>query len=236
MMTPHNIDTKEIATFDAQASNWWDPQGSFKTLHAINPLRLSFMAEFTPFLDKHIIDVGCGGGILTEGLAKQGAKVTGIDMSEKSLIAAREHAALQQLAITYQHTSVEEKAITSPQQFDIVTCMELLEHVPDPISIIKACAALVKPEGHLFFSTINRNLKSWLFAILGAEYLLKLVPKGVHTYEKFIKPSELADWLRSVNIKITRMAGISYNPITQQYSLSNDVDVNYLIHCQLETQ
>ena len=231
-MTSHNIDHQEIATFEAQAENWWDLEGAFKTLHDINPLRLKFITDAVTLSDKQVIDVGCGGGILSEGMAKQGACVTGIDMAEKALVTAREHAELQHLNVTYEYATVEEKANTMSKHFDIVTCMELLEHVPDPVSIIKACSDLVKPGGHLFFSTINRNLKSYLFAILGAEYLLKLLPKGVHTYEKFIKPSELASWLRSFDLNIIEMAGITYHPITKQYSLTNKTDVNYLIHCQ----
>jgi 2-polyprenyl-6-hydroxyphenyl methylase/3-demethylubiquinone-9 3-methyltransferase len=231
-MLTHNIDPQEIKAFDAQASDWWDLQGPFKTLHAINPLRLGFITNATSLSGKHVIDVGCGGGILAEGMAKQGSVVTGIDMAEQSLQIAREHAERQKLNIAYEHTTVEEKALTSPKQFDIVTCMEMLEHVPDPASIIQACATLVKPDGHLFFSTINRNAKAYLLAILGAEYCLKLLPKGTHTYEKFIKPSELASWLRPANLTITAITGIGYNPLTKQYSLTQDTDVNYLIHCR----
>ncbi|MDF3055410.1 MAG: ubiG 2 [Gammaproteobacteria bacterium] len=231
-MSHHNIDLQEIETFDAQASHWWDLRGPFQTLHAINPLRLAFITAATPLSGKLVIDVGCGGGILSEGMAKQGAEVTGVDMAERSLQAAREHAERQKIGIVYEQTTIEDKAAASPQKFDIVTCMEMLEHVPDPVSIIRACAALVKPDGHLFFSTINRNAKAYLFAILGAEYCLKLLPKGTHAYEKFIKPSELASWLRPVNLTIKAMAGIGYNPLTKQYNLTQGVDVNYLVHCR----
>lgn len=227
-----NFNQQEIANFETQASNWWDIQGPFKTLHAINPLRLQFMTQFVAFRDKLILDVGCGGGILSEGMAKQGGQVTGIDLAAKTLAIAGEHAKLQNLNIVYETITVEEKAKNTPQSFDIVTCMEMLEHVPDPLSVIHACATLVKPEGHLFFSTLNRNLKSYLQAILGAEYLLKLIPKGVHTYEKFIKPSELAHWLRSAHLDLKQMAGIGYNPLTQQYYLNHTIDVNYLVYCQ----
>lgn len=230
-MSPHNIDPQEIKAFDAQASSWWDLQGSFKTLHAINPLRLAFITNLTALSGKRVIDIGCGGGILAESMAKQGADVTGIDMAEQSLHVAREHAERQKINISYEQTTVEEKVLTSPKQFDIVTCMEMLEHVPDPVSVIQACARLVKPDGHLFFSTINRNAKAYVLAILGAEYCLKLLPKGTHTYEKFIKPSELAGWLRSTDLTITTMTGIGYNPLTKQYSLTPDTDVNYLVHC-----
>jgi 2-polyprenyl-6-hydroxyphenyl methylase/3-demethylubiquinone-9 3-methyltransferase len=228
-----NIDPQEIATFNAQAENWWDPKGSFQSLHAINPLRLKFITDITPLADKRIIDIGCGGGILAEGMAKQGADVTGIDMGEQTLKAAQTHAEQQQLKISYEQITVEEKAKQSKKKFDIITCMEMLEHVPDPVSIINACAKLVKADGHIFFSTINRNAKAYLFAILGAEYCLKLLPKGTHSYEKFIKPSELSAWLRSANLQTKQMAGIGYNPLTKHYSLNQTTDVNYLLHCQM---
>lgn len=228
-----NADPKELHTFDSAAQDWWNTQGIFKTLHDINPLRLRFISENTPLNNKTILDVGCGGGILTESLAKQGAVVTGIDLSEAALAVAKNHATQENLNINYQSITVEELAELQPASFDLITCMELLEHVPDPASIIAACAKLLKPGGEIYFSTINRNPKAYAFAILGAEYLLKMLPKGMHSYDKFIKPSELAAWLRSSDLELLRIAGITYNPFNHCYRLSHQIDVNYMVHCKL---
>lgn len=227
-----NVDSTEIHKFNAQAQEWWDTHGSMKALHAINPLRLQFIQQYTPLSQKHVLDIGCGGGILTESLAKAGAITTGIDLAENSITAAQQHAREAKLNITYQCITAEEIAKTHAESFDIVTCMELLEHVPDPSSIIQACSKLLKPEGHAFFSTINRNSKSFLFGILGAEYLLKLIPKGTHHYAKFIRPFELDQWARQANLKCQNMTGIHYNPFNKKFSLKDNIDVNYLVHYQ----
>ncbi|HVV68312.1 MAG TPA: bifunctional 2-polyprenyl-6-hydroxyphenol methylase/3-demethylubiquinol 3-O-methyltransferase UbiG [Gammaproteobacteria bacterium] len=227
-----NADPQELQTFDQVSYDWWNPEGLFKTLHHINPVRLQFITDTTNLNHKTVLDVGCGGGILTESLAAQGAQVTGIDMSEKALIAAREHALKKNIEINYQQSTVEDFANSHAQAFDVITCMELLEHVPDPASVVKACAQLLKPGGEIFFSTINRTFKAYAFAILGAEYLLKLLPKGLHTYDKFIRPSELAVWLRQSDLALLRVAGLSYNPITHACRLKQDTDVNYLVHCK----
>ena len=227
-----NIDPAEIAKFNQLAASWWDPQGQCKPLHDINPLRLRFMAQQGSLANKKIIDIGCGGGILTEGLARQGARVTAIDMSPEALFIARQHAQQHQLSIEYQQTTAEAFAATHAQCFDIVTCMELLEHVPDPGSVINACARLVKPDGHLFFSTINRNLKSYAVAIIGAEYILKVLPQGTHDYHRFIKPSELESMLSEQGLQLGALSGISYHPLTKSYSLTDNVSVNYLAYCQ----
>jgi 2-polyprenyl-6-hydroxyphenyl methylase/3-demethylubiquinone-9 3-methyltransferase len=231
-MTKLNLSHDEIKTFDAVAEDWWSLDGAFKTLHAINPLRMAFITQQVDLRGKKVLDVGCGGGILTEALAKAAAQVTGIDMSSGAIAAAKQHAEQQGLAIDYQQVTVEQLAEQSPASFDVVTCMEMLEHVPDPASIIKACAQLVKPDGHVFFSTLNRNAKSYLFAIIGAEYLLKLVPKGLHHYSQFIRPAELAAWSRHAGLEVKKLAGIGYHPLKQQYSLTTNTDVNYLAYCQ----
>jgi 2-polyprenyl-6-hydroxyphenyl methylase / 3-demethylubiquinone-9 3-methyltransferase len=228
-----NIDTAEIAKFEALASRWWDKNSEFKPLHDINPLRANFIDLHSPVAEKKIIDVGCGGGILAEALAQRGAYVSGIDMGEAPLNVARLHALESGVNINYQQITAEEKAAEQPGEFDIVTCMEMLEHVPDPSSIVKACADLVKTNGDVYFSTINRNPKSYLFAVLGAEYILRLLPRGTHDYSKFIKPSELASWLRAAGLELQTITGMTYNPITKQYKLNpRDVDVNYLIHAK----
>ncbi len=226
-----NVDPQEIAKFESIAEHWWDPNGEFKPLHDINPLRLNYINERTTLAGKQVLDVGCGGGILSEGLAYRGAKVTGIDMGEANLEAARLHSEPQHLDIEYLQIPVEQLAAQKAQQFDIVTCMEMLEHVPDPSAIVEACAALTKPGGHIFFSTINRNPKSYLMAIVGAEYVMKLVPKGTHEYLKFIKPSELSSWARASGLNIRGIHGMSVNPLTMEFKISNDVDVNYFLHC-----
>jgi len=224
-----NVDQSEIAKFSALAHRWWDPNSEFKPLHAINPLRLSWMKSFVNFEGKKVVDIGCGGGILAESIAQSGADTTGIDLSEKALKVAELHALEVGANLTYRAISAEDLAQEQPEQYDVVTCMEMLEHVPDPASVVRACAALCKPGGTLFFSTLNRNPKSYLFAIIGAEYILRLLPKGTHEYAKFIKPSELVHFTRAAGLEMLRMKGLVYNPITQVYSLNDDVDVNYMI-------
>jgi|SRR5690625_712642 len=228
--TSINVDQAEIEKFSALATRWWDPNSEFKPLHDINPLRLNWVMEQVGSLqDKKILDVGCGGGILSESMAKEGAQVTGIDLALKSLKIARLHSLESGVQVQYHHSSTEDFAIKHPKQFDIVTCMEMLEHVPDPASIVNACAQLVKPGGWVFFSTLNRNPKSFLFAILGAEYILNLLPKGTHRYESFIKPSELAQAARLAKLQIKKINGLSYNPLTKVYAITRDSSVNYLM-------
>ena len=224
-----NVDQSEIAKFSALAHRWWDQNSEFKPLHAINPLRLGWIKSFVELNGKRALDVGCGGGILAEALAQSGAQTTGIDLSEKALKVAELHALESGVQVHYQAISAEALALTEPASFDVVTCMEMLEHVPDPASVVKACASLAKPGATLFFSTLNRNPKSYLFAIIGAEYLLRLLPKGTHDYRKFITPSELGHFVRDAGLEIIGIKGLSYNPITQIYSLTNDTAVNYLI-------
>lgn len=231
-MTYHNVDPAEVAKFDALADSWWDPEGQSKPLHQINPLRLQFISERTPLKNAKIVDVGCGGGILTESLALSGADATGIDMGELPLEIARLHALEAGLKINYQQITAEAMAAAHPDTYDAVTCMEMLEHVPDPQAIINACAAMVKPGGDVYFSTLNRNPKAWLLAIVGAEYIANMLPKGTHDYARFIKPSELARACREAGLTVSAIAGISYNPLTRKYTLTDDVDVNYLIHCR----
>ncbi|HEC19543.1 MAG TPA: bifunctional 2-polyprenyl-6-hydroxyphenol methylase/3-demethylubiquinol 3-O-methyltransferase UbiG [Gammaproteobacteria bacterium] len=228
----HNADPAEIAKFEALAARWWDPQSEFKPLHEINPLRLDYIEQRCGGLaGKTVIDVGCGGGILAESMAVKGATVTGIDMGEAPLKVARLHGLESGVAVDYQQVTAEHMAEQHPQEFDVVACMEMLEHVPDPASVIAACAQLVKPDGAVFFSTINRNPKSYLFAIIGAEYLLRLLPKGTHDYAKFIRPSELEAWARHAGLKLRDLTGMTYNPLNQHYALGRDLDVNYLAHC-----
>jgi 2-polyprenyl-6-hydroxyphenyl methylase/3-demethylubiquinone-9 3-methyltransferase len=224
-----NVDKSEIAKFSALAHRWWDPNSEFKPLHAINPLRLSWIKTFVSLEGKKVVDIGCGGGILAESLAQSGAETTGIDLSEKALKVAELHALEVGAKLTYRAISAEDLAQEQAGQYDVVTCMEMLEHVPDPASVVQACAELCKPGGTLFFSTLNRNPKSYLFAIIGAEYILRLLPKGTHEYAKFIKPSELVAFTRAAGLEMLGMKGLSYNPITQVYSLNGDVDVNYMI-------
>jgi 2-polyprenyl-6-hydroxyphenyl methylase/3-demethylubiquinone-9 3-methyltransferase len=224
-----NVDHAEVNKFEELASRWWDPNSEFKPLHEINPLRLEYIQRLAPLEGKRVLDVGCGGGILSESMAACGAQVTGIDMGEAPLQVARLHLLESGLEINYERIPAERLAEEQPEHYDIVTCMEMLEHVPDPGSVVNACARLVKPEGKLFFSTINRNPKSYLFAIVGAEYVLKLLPKGTHDYAKFIRPSELHAWLREAGLTTIGMTGMSYNPLTQIYKMTDDVDVNYLV-------
>lgn len=226
-----NIDQQEIAKFDVIASRWWDQDGEFKPLHDINPLRLDYVDAIANLNGKRVVDIGCGGGILSEGMAQRGADVTGIDMAEAALTVAKLHLHESGVKVDYQLCTAEDLAKQQPGQFDVVTCMELLEHVPDPASIISACARLVKPDGHVFLSTINRNMKSYVFAIVGAEYVLNMLPRGTHDYSKFIRPSELETWARHAGLKLSQLKGIVYNPLVRTYSLSSDIDVNYLAHC-----
>lgn len=229
--TESNIDLTEIKKFESLAHRWWDKNSEFKPLHDINPLRSNYIDLHSPVAEKKILDVGCGGGILAESLTYRGAFVTGIDMGDAPLSVAKLHAIENNLNIEYRKTSAESIAEEMPEKFDIVTCLEMLEHVPDPSKIVSACAKLCKPGGHIYFSTLNRNPKSYLFAILGAEYLLKLLPKGTHNYKKFIKPSELHQFIRKSNLLLKRSTGITYNPFTKKYSLSpKDLDVNYMLH------
>lgn len=227
-----NVDQAEIAKFSSMAEDWWNPFGHCKPLHDINPLRLQFIQKHCSLEGLRILDVGCGGGILTESLAKAGGKVTGIDLSEEAIHVASQHAQQQGLSIDYRLSAVEDLVEDYAEQFDVITCMELLEHVPTPLSIINACAGLLKSNGNAFFSTLNRNLKAYMHAIIGAEYLLKLLPKGTHHYEKFIRPSEMFDMLSSVNLDLKDIAGLSYHPIFKTYKLTNDVSVNYLMACE----
>jgi len=224
-----NIDQTEIAKFAKLASHWWDPQGELKTLHDINPLRLGYITAQVSLTGKKVLDLGCGGGILAESMDQSGAIVTGIDLGEEALEAARFHQKNSNTHVDYLLISAEEFATTHANQFDVVTCLELLEHVPDPASIIQAAAKLVKPGGYVFFSTLNRNIKSYLFAIVGAEYVLKMVPKNTHDFAKFIRPSELGEWARQAGLNVKDMVGMSYNPFTKEYKLGDDVSVNYMM-------
>lgn len=228
-----NADELELQKFGDLAHKWWDKNSEFKPLHAINPLRLNWIDGLIGLKGRRVLDVGCGGGILSESMYFKGAEVVGIDLGEKALNVAKLHQLESGAKVDYQYIAVEELATQQPASFDVVTCMEMLEHVPDPAAIITACARLVKPGGSVFFSTINRNPKAYIFAVLGAEYVLNLLPKGTHDYAKFIKPSELASWARIANLDIHSMRGMSYNPITQHYSLGDDVAVNYMIHTTL---
>ena len=224
-----NVDPAEIAKFSALAAKWWDPTSEFKPLHEINPLRLDWINQCAPLTGQRVLDVGCGGGILTEAMAGQGAQVKGIDLAEKSLTVARLHQLESGAQVDYECVSAEDLAAREPAAYDVVTCMEMLEHVPHPASIVRACAALVKPGGRVFFSTLNRNPKSYLFAVLGAEYILGLLPRGTHDYMKFIKPSELARFAREAQLTVREWRGMGYNPLTGRYWLGNDTSVNYLV-------
>jgi 2-polyprenyl-6-hydroxyphenyl methylase/3-demethylubiquinone-9 3-methyltransferase len=224
-----NVDQSEIDKFSALAHRWWDPTSEFKPLHAINPLRLGWIESITSLAGKKVLDVGCGGGILAESLSKAGGIVTGIDLSNKALKVAELHQLESNTSVQYRSISAEDLAKQEPENYDVVTCMEMLEHVPDPSSVVQACATLCKPGGSIFFSTLNRNPKSYLFAIIGAEYILKLLPKGTHEYDKFIKPSELAGFTRQTGLELLEIKGMTYNPLTQIYRLGSDTDVNYMI-------
>ena len=225
-----NVDAAEVAKFDALASRWWDLDGEFASLHEINPLRLDWIRQHADLSDCQALDVGCGGGILAESMAVAGAKVTGIDMAEGPLEVARLHQLESGVEVAYQQATAEEMAADNAGQYDLVTCLEMLEHVPSPAQVIASVARLVKPGGHVFFSTINRNPKSFLFAIVGAEYLLKLLPAGTHEYQKFIRPAELEIWARAAGLELQSSIGMSYNPVTREYTLGPGLDVNYLMH------
>ncbi len=225
-----NIDTAEIAKFEAMAPIWWDKKGAFKALHDINVLRLDYIDGRASVSGKRVLDVGCGGGILSEAMTRLGAEVTGIDMGEAPLAVAKLHSGESGLAVDYQHAAAEEFSAIHPDSFDAVTCLELLEHVPDPSSVVLACKNLVKPDGHVFFATLNRNPKSFLFAIIAAEYILGLVRKGTHTYSKFIKPSELQQWATTAGLTFQDLTGLHYNPFSRKYSLGGNTHVNYLMH------
>ena len=233
MQTTQNADPAELAKFSDLAHRWWDTESEFRPLHQINPLRLDWIEGLVPLKGQRVLDIGCGGGILADAMARQGAQVLGIDLATKALKVAQLHALEAGTeGVEYREISAEELALEAPGSFDVVTCMEMLEHVPDPSSVVRACATLVKPGGHVFFSTINRNAKSFLFAIVGAEYVLNLIPRGTHEYAKLIKPSELAAYCRSAGLSLQHTRGMEYNPLTQHYWLSADTSVNYLLATQ----
>ena len=224
-----NVDQAELQKFAELAHKWWDKNSEFKPLHEINPLRLNYIDEHAGLAGKRVLDVGCGGGILSESMSERGAEVMGIDLGEKALKVAQLHQYESNAKVEYRLVAVEELAQEIPESFDVVTCMEMLEHVPDPAAVVRACARLVKPGGKVFFSTINRNPKAYLFAVVGAEYVLNLLPRGTHEYEKFIKPSELAAWARAAGLDVAGSKGMGYNPLTKQYKLNDDVSVNYIL-------
>ena len=230
MTNNQNVDATELNKFSDLAHKWWDKNSEFKPLHDINPLRLNYINDLASIKGKSVLDVGCGGGILSESMAQLGANVTGIDLGEKSLKVAQLHSLESGVDVDYQLISVEKLAELQPFSFDVVTCLEMLEHVPNPASVVQACANLVKPGGHVFFSSINRNPKAYLFAVIGAEYVLNLLPRGTHDYAKFIKPSELASWMRSADLALQHQIGMSYNPLTKNYWLNTDTSVNFMMH------
>jgi len=234
-MNIKNLDHEEVNKFDELAAKWWDMEGEFKPLHQINPLRVGFIEERASLAGKKVLDVGCGGGILSESLSKLGADVIGIDASENTIGVAKSHSKSIDSSVKYFQNTIEEFVSSNPDEsFDVITCLEMLEHVPSPGEIIKICSGLLKQNGDIFFSTINRNPRSYLFAVIGAEYILNLLPKGTHDYNKFIKPSELAKWTREANLKTLETTGLSYNPITDNYWLGKDIQVNYMVHARKE--
>ena len=230
--TTANVDPSEIQKFEELASRWWDPESEFRPLHAINPLRSEYINLHSPVKSLKLLDVGCGGGLISESMASLGAEVTGIDMGEAPLSVAKLHLLESGLSVEYIKITAEELAEQRYEQYDIITCLEMLEHVPNPASVIQACSNLVKPGGDVYFSTINRNPKAWLFAIVGAEYILNLLPRGTHEYDKLIKPSELDSYARAADLTMQSMIGLHYNPLSQQYKLAPGVDVNYMMHCK----
>lgn len=225
----NNVDNHEVEKFDAMAARWWDTEGEFRPLHDLNPTRLKFIQQNAEIVGKQVLDIGCGGGILSESMARAGAKVTGIDMAQKALTVAKLHAMEAGIELDYQNMSAEEHAASHASEYDVVTCLELIEHVPDPASLINAATHMVKPGGRVFVSTINRNPKAYAIAVLGAEYIMRLLPKGTHDYDKFIKPSELAHWAREAGLELVKEAGMHYNPVLRTASLTQSVDVNYLM-------
>lgn len=232
-----NADPQELAKFSDLAHKWWDPESEFRPLHQINPLRLDWIDQFAAISGKKVVDVGCGGGILAESMARRGANVLGVDLADKPLKVAQLHAMEAGVAnLDYRSVAAEDLAAEQPAAFDVVTCMEMLEHVPDPSSIIRACASMARPGGWVFFSTLNRNPKSFLFAIVGAEYLLKLLPQGTHEFSRFIRPAELARWIREAGLELVQFKGLEYNPITRRYWLSGDTSVNYMVACRKPLQ
>ena len=230
-MNSPNVDKAEVDKFSRLAEQWWDPQGKFRPLHMLNPLRLEYIQENSPVAGMTILDVGCGGGILSESLAQENANVIGLDVSEASLQVANLHLQESNLDVHYVRSTVEDYAENNDAQFDIITCMELLEHVPDPVSTIKACSQLIKSGGSLYFSTLNRTFKSWIFGIVGAEYVLNMLPRGTHEHNKFIRPSELNQWCRSAGIRMQSLIGLQYNPLNQSFRRTSGVEVNYIAHC-----
>ena len=234
-MNTENLDQEEVNKFDELASKWWDEEGEFKPLHQINPLRVNFIEERSFLKGKKILDVGCGGGILAEAMGQLGGEVTGIDASPNTIGIAKAHSKSVNSGVIYIQKTIEEFITTNPdEKFDVITCLEMLEHVPSPLGIIQSCSSLLNDGGDIFFSTINRNPKSYLFAVIGAEYILNLLPKGTHDYEKFIKPSELAGWIRNSGLTTKETIGLSYNPITNNYWLGKDIQVNYMVHAKKE--
>ena len=226
----HNVDPAELAKFDSLAARWWDTEGDFRPLHQINPLRLDWIRQYVDLRDRRVVDIGCGGGILAESMAEAGADVVGIDMAEGPLAVARLHQIESGVEVDYRQSTAEDLADAEAGSYDVVMCLEMLEHVPDPSAVIRSCAELLKPGGDVFFSTINRNPKSFVFAIVGAEYVLKLLPKGTHEYDKFIRPSELEQWARDAGLELRASMGLHYNPLTRVYWLAPNVDVNYMMH------
>jgi len=230
MHNTENADPAELAKFSDLAHRWWDTESEFRPLHQINPLRLTWIDDIVPLAGKRVLDIGCGGGILADAMARKGAEVLGIDLASKALKVAQLHALeAQTQGVSYREVSAEALAVEKPESFDVVTCMEMLEHVPDPSSVVRACATLVKPGGHVFFSTINRNAKAFVFAIVGAEYILNLLPRGTHEFAKFIKPSELAAYARAAGLDLEHTRGLEYNPLTRHYWLSANTSVNYML-------
>ncbi|MCC7487368.1 MAG: bifunctional 2-polyprenyl-6-hydroxyphenol methylase/3-demethylubiquinol 3-O-methyltransferase UbiG [Burkholderiales bacterium] len=226
----HNADPRELEKFGELAHRWWDPEGEFRPLHEINPLRLDWIDRIARLAGRRVVDVGCGGGVLAEAMAARGATVTGIDLSERPLAVARLHLLESGLSVDYRLVSAESLALEAPGCYDVVTCMEMLEHVPDPAATVRACAALARPGGHVFFATLNRNLKSYVFAVIGAEYVLGLLPRGTHDYARFIRPSELSAMCRAAGLEPGNLTGMTYHPLTRVHSLGRDTDVNYMLH------